>query len=126
MICLTPVHVIEISREDFEKYAASSHLSWDIKEKDNERKKNRVKTILRLQKELRETHLNKGDYFFRVGEEADSLYILERGRAECLVEDKKVFTLKPGDICGEFSLIMGRPRNSSIVCVSDVCKERNV
>lgn len=119
--CLTPVHVIEISRDDFEKYSESSHLSWDIKEQDKVRKKNRVKTILRLQKELREIHLNKGDYFFRAGEEADSLYILERGRAECLVEDKKVFMIKPGDVCGEFSLIMGKPRNSSIVCVSDLC-----
>ena len=119
--CLTPIHVIEISRQDFEKYAESSNLSWDIKEKDKVRKKNRVKTILRLQKELREIHLNKGDYFFRAGEKADFLYILEKGRAECLIEDHKVFILKPGDICGEHSLIMGKPRNSSTVCVSDTC-----
>ena len=119
--CVTPVHVIEINRQDFEKYAQTSNLSWDIKEQDNVRKKNRVKTILRLQKELREIHLKKGEYLFRSGEKADALYILEKGRADCLVQDNRVFVVRPGDICGEHSLIMGRPRNSSIVCVSDTC-----
>jgi len=120
--CITPVHAIEISREYFEKYLSSSEagiLSLDMKEKDKTRKRNRAKTILRLQKNLKELHVDKDKYLFKAGEDASELYILEAGRAEVLVGGKKVFAVKPGDICGEHSLIMGRPRNTSAICVSN-------
>lgn len=119
--CLTPVHAIEISREYFEKYMASSGMSIDLKEKDRTRKRNRAKTILRLQKNLKTLTLNKGYTVFKEGEEANALYILESGLANIFVDGKKVFEAKPGDIFGEHSCIMGRPRNTTAKCMSKEC-----
>jgi len=121
---ITPVHAIEISREYFEKYLASSEaeLTLNLREKDRIRKRNRAKTILRLQHSLKEKEICQGEYLFKVGDEGDALYIMEEGLVHVLVDGKVVFSVKPGDLCGEHSLILGRPRNTSAVCVSDTCK----
>jgi serine/threonine protein kinase len=119
--CLTPVHALEISREYFEKYLESSGLSIDLKEKDKTRKRNRAKTILRLQKNLNSLAMNKGYQIFTEGEEANALYILERGLVNIFVDNKKVFSVKPGDIFGEHSMIMSKPRNTSAKCMSEGC-----
>ena len=121
--CKTPVHAIEVSREYFEKYLRSSgsDLSLNLREKDNTRKRNRAKTILRLQKNLKTVEAKEGDKIFKCGETAHSLFILESGLVDILVRGKKVFTARPSDIFGEHSMIMGRPRNTSAVCVSKNC-----
>ncbi len=119
--CVTPVHAIEISREYFEKYVASSGLDIDLKEKDKTRKRNRAKTILRLQKNLKAKTLNEGYTIFKDGEDAEALFILESGHVNVYVDSKKVFDVKPGDIFGEHSIIMGRPRNTTAICMSKEC-----
>jgi len=119
--CVTPVNAISISREYFDKYLASSGLTQDLKEKDKTRKRNRAKTILRLQKNLKPISVKNGDALFRCGEEAESLFILENGKVDILVGGKKVFNVSAGDIFGEHSLIMSRPRNTSAVCRSNNC-----
>ncbi len=120
--CVTPVHAIEISREYFEKYLASSGLALDLKEKDKTRKRNRAKTILRLQKNLKPVMVKKEEALFRCKEEAESLFILEKGQVDIQVGGKRVFSSKTkGDIFGEHSLIMGRPRNTSAICKSKEC-----
>jgi len=121
--CTTPVHALEISREYFEKYLATSDsgLGLDMTEKSKIRKRNRAKTILRLQNNLHSFNAAKGDYLFKVGEEGKFLYILTEGTCDIKVNNNTVFTIKPGDICGEHSLLMGRPRNTSAVCTSDHC-----
>ena len=119
--CVTPINAIEISREYFEKYLASSGLKLDLKEKDRTRKRNRAKTLLRLQKNLKPQKFNRGDIIFAEGDSAEGLFILEDGKVDVQVEGKMVFTTKPGDIFGEHSLVLCRPRNTSAVCVSDTC-----
>ena len=42
--------------------------------------------------------------------------ISEKGRIDVLLEGTK-----PGDIIGEHSLVLCRPRNTTAVCVSDRC-----
>ena len=123
--CVTPVHVIEISREYFDKYLASDELglALNLREKNKTRKRNRAKTILNLQRDnLRDVTLKKGEYLFEVGGEGKELYILENGRMDVKVEDHTVFTLGPGDIAGMHSLLFSRPHNTSALCVSDECK----
>jgi CRP-like cAMP-binding protein len=119
--CVTPINAIEISREYFEKYLASSGLKLDLKEKDRTRKRNRAKTLLRLQKNLKPQKFKRGDIIFAEGDSAEGLFILEDGKVDVQVEGKRVFTTKPGDIFGEHSLVLCRPRNTSAVCVSDTC-----
>ena len=122
--CVTPVHVIEISREYFNKYLASTgeHVNLNLRGKNKTRKENRAKSILRLQQNLRDLTLSKGDYLYMVGDEGREVFILDEGNVVLLVQDHVVLTLKPGDLCGEHSLIFSRPRNTSAVCVSNQCK----
>ena len=119
--CKTPVHVIEISREFFEKYLATSEngLLLSLKEKDIIRKKNRVRRILRQQKNLIEREFKKDEILFREGTREDKLFVVEYGKVDVTVDGKRVFTANPGNICGEFSVLSGSPRNSTGICATD-------
>jgi CRP-like cAMP-binding protein len=122
--CVTPVHCIEISREYFNKYLESTgeHLNLNLRGKNKTRNESRAKSILRLQQNLREMTLFKGDYLYKVGDEGREVFILEEGKVDVFVQDHVVLTLKPGDLCGEYSVIFSRPRNTSAMCVSDECR----
>jgi serine/threonine protein kinase len=119
--CVTPVHAMEISREYFEKYLASSDsgLFLTLREKDKIRKRNRAKTILRLQKNLVEREYKMGERLFDVGEDGDSLFIVERGNVDIIVGNNHVLTATPGNVCGEHALITGRRRNACAICASE-------
>jgi len=119
--CLTPVHAMEISREYFEKYLATSKagLLLTLREKDKIRKKNRAKAILRLQNNLQEVDYEKGDVLFKAGEEGDALFIVESGKVDIDVRDKQVFSATPGNICGEHSVITGQRRNTTAICATE-------
>jgi len=67
--------------------------------------------------------VKEGDYFFREGDAADSMYVVETGKAgvykrfgesDCLLR-----TLTPGDCFGEMSLIDLYPRSASIRALED-------
>mmetsp|Transcript_21244 Transcript_21244/g.38368 ORF Transcript_21244/g.38368 Transcript_21244/m.38368 type:complete len:902 (-) Transcript_21244:118-2823(-) len=122
--CVTPVHAIEISREYFEKYLASSEngLFLNLQEKHNTRNRNRAKAILRLQKAAKPVEFTKGQTIYSAGQRGKSMFILEEGLVNVTAGDKVVFHMKPGDICGEHSLLTGKGRNTSAICVSDTCK----
>lgn len=121
--CVTPVHAIEVSREYFEKYLATEEgCVLDLREKDKTRKRERAKTMLRLQKNMQEKTFRHGEEIFRIGEEGGRLYIIEQGQVRISVQDHTVLILGPGEMCGEQSLIFGRPRNVSAHCEGDFCQ----
>jgi hypothetical protein len=94
----------------------------NLREKDKQRKRQRAKTILQLQQNLKEVNYKRGDYVWRKGDEGKQLYLIEEGRIGVNVDDLVVLTLRPGELCGEHSLVFGRPRNVDAVCVSEHCK----
>ena len=59
-----------------------------------------------------------GEYFFRQGDHADSLYLLESGQAAIIKQtDDKEFLLRranKGDCFGELALIDLKPRSASV------------
>jgi serine/threonine protein kinase len=117
--CLTPVHAYEISREYFEKYIShSSGLYLTLKEKDKIRKRNRAKTILRMQKGLKTTAKPRKAKFFSKDEEGDSLFILESGKVDIEVNGKMVLSVFPGNMFGEHSVMTGWKRNCDARCVA--------
>ena len=81
--CKTPVHVIEINREYFEKYMASSNgLVLSLREKDKIRRRNRAKALLKLQSGMKAEKFKEGDRFYKEGDPGDSMYIVEEGKVD--------------------------------------------
>jgi serine/threonine protein kinase len=119
--CKTPVHAMEISREYFEKYISSSTetgLYLTLKEKDKIRKRNRAKTILKLQRNLKPSERSENETYFHEGSSGDTIYILETGKVDLSVDGKQVMSVTPGNIFGEHSVLTGRLRNCNATCAS--------
>lgn len=120
--CVTPIHVIEISREYFEKYMSESDdVKHILTEKDKSRKRARAKMMLRLQNHLVEKTYKKNQPLFSEGEEGTELFIVEEGFVDVSVQGRKVFNAHAGDVTGEHSLVLGRPRNTTATCASNEC-----
>jgi serine/threonine protein kinase len=119
--CQTPVHVLQISREFFEKYLkeADNQVLLTLKEKNKIRRRNHVRTILSLQENMQPKHVTQGEVFFDDGEtDADSLFVLETGQVDVTVANNLVFVAYPGNIIGEHSVLTRLPRNCTATCVS--------
>ena len=117
--CKTPVHVIEIDREYFEKYMASSKgVVLSLREKDKIRKRNRAKALLKLQSGMKTQSFNYGDKLYKEGDTGDSLYIVEKGKVEVSKGGYQVIFAQDGNFCGEHSLLTGRLRNTTATCIS--------
>ena len=122
--CVTPVHVIEISRAQFEKYLSASHqdINLKIREKRKARALGRTKAILRQQKDLKAIDVNKGDVVYNVGDDGKAIYILEKGKIDVRAEDgTTVFTVDRGGLFGERAVLGSRPRATSSVCTTEMC-----
>jgi serine/threonine protein kinase/CRP-like cAMP-binding protein len=120
--CVTPVHVIEISREYFQKYLADGFdTALSLREKDKLRKRSRATTLLRLLQNLNRRTLKKGDTVYAQGEAGNDIYLIENGVVEVNVDNHRVFSAQPGDVCGEYAFTFGRPRNTTAKCTSDIC-----
>ena len=65
----------------------------------------------------------KNEYFFREGDQADSMFVLEAGRAAVLKswrgQDCLLRTLNQGDCFGEMAVMDLRPRSASVRAVED-------
>jgi serine/threonine protein kinase len=121
--CVTPVHAIEISREYFEKYLATEEGTMlNLREKDRTRKRQRAKTILGLQQNMKQRTLTNGELVFKKGDRGNEMFIVESGKVDLMVGDHTVLTLEPGEMCGEHSLLFGLPRNISAKCVTGECQ----
>ena len=119
--CLTPIHVLEISQEYFDKYIASSDsdLYLTLKEKNKIRKRNRAKTILRMQKDMKTVIQPQEGKFYQNQDYGDTMFILERGKINVELDGKNVFSVYPGNIFGEHAVISGQKRNCDAKCVSE-------
>ena len=60
-----------------------------------------------------------GDVVFSVGESADHLYYIDKGRVEVVVRDTRLAVLGPGDIVGEQGCLERRPRNATVRALED-------
>ena len=117
--CLTPIHAIEVSREYFEKYMAQENDAvLNLREKDKSRKRQRAKTILRLQQQMDRLDVAQGEYVFQEGADGKQLYILEEGKVDISVMNNSVYQIVPGEMFGERGVILGQKQNTAAKCVS--------
>ncbi len=63
-----------------------------------------------------------GQYFFRLGDEGDSAYIILDGEADVLAgeDEAPVARLGPNDLIGEIGMICNKPRTASVMAVGQV------
>lgn len=120
--CKTPVHVVRISKEFYQKYMKSigsdSDTNLTIREHDRSKHRERALKIMRLQKRLVERRFNEGDTLYTAGEEGSSLFIIDKGLINIVGQD---ILIPPGEVVGEHALLTGLPRNATVVCSSEEC-----
>jgi len=124
--CLTPVDVIEITREDFDKYMnISSTAKVSLKFASQERKLQEAKNIIRFNQNLKLNVFQKGDIVYKEGDRGDSMYFIDEvngGVFDVYHHDKIVHSYRSGNSFGESSIVYNRPRSSTVMCASDTCK----
>eukprot|EP00804_Cyclotella_cryptica_P005125 CCRYP_011538-RA/>CCRYP_011538-RA protein AED:0.37 eAED:0.37 QI:0/0/0/1/1/1/4/0/393 len=125
--CKTPVHVIEINREYFEKYmmsqwglfcmmnlsltrplsqASSNGLVLSLRERDKIRRRNRAKALLKLQSGMITESFKAGEELYKEGDLGDSMYILEEGKVDVTTLGHRVF------------IINGTATHTTATCIS--------
>lgn len=116
---------MKITKEYFDKYLASSDSAIRMRETCRDRNISRTKRFLRKNSFVKNSNtltFAGGDSIYKEGDLKKSLYIVDDGIVELVVGGHPVLKLKPGDICGEHSIIFNRPRNASANCVTRQCK----
>lgn len=113
--CTTPVDVIEIKREDFDRYiGASAKTKTDLKVKWRARSLQYAKNLLRLQKNVKLKVLKYGDVVYREGDTGTSMFRVDDddgGVLEVSHGNNVVHKYYAGDSFGESSLLFKRPRS---------------
>lgn len=61
-----------------------------------------------------------GERLLRQGAPADAFFVIERGRATVLRDDRHIADLDAGDVFGEIALLQGGPRTASVVATTDI------
>jgi CRP/FNR family transcriptional regulator, cyclic AMP receptor protein len=76
-----------------------------------------------LLEHARELKVPAGEYFFREGDQADALFVLESGRAAVIKgwrgEEIELRRLEPGECFGEMALLDLFPRSASVRALAD-------
>lgn len=125
--CLTPVHVLEINRNYYEKYLKDRDVELTMVETDRQRQRERAKVLLGLQKNLKRKVYERGQAIFEEGEEGNTLYILEQGEVDITVGDHMVRSLKQGEMTGEHAAYYRhKPYNVTARCMSQDCTMRTL
>tara|TARA_B000000441_G_C21711365_1_gene332690 strand:- start:441 stop:1055 length:615 start_codon:yes stop_codon:yes gene_type:complete len=77
-----------------------------------------IKALSKINEKLDAVLLPPNEAVFEKGEEADSMYIIESGRAQ--VELDNPIVLEKGDYFGEMGLINNNPRTATIITLEEV------
>ncbi|KAL7543601.1 hypothetical protein ACHAWF_007421 [Thalassiosira exigua] len=122
--CLTPVHVIRISKEYFEKYmrSGSTEMNLTLRAQDRARNRERALKVLNLQNNLMDRELRRGDVLYSFGDGAKSMFIVEDGTIKVVDKGgKHLLDIHEGEMFGAHSLMTGSSRDTTTLCASDEC-----
>jgi len=113
--CATPVDVIKINKEEFDRYLASSaSAKKTLNKKWKGRTLAQAKHLLRLQTNVKALSLKEGEVVYKEGDEGKSMFIVEEhngGTLEVQHDGHTVHLYHGGDSFGESSLLFERPRS---------------
>eukprot|EP00594_Rhizosolenia_setigera_P005476 CAMPEP_0178949188 /NCGR_PEP_ID=MMETSP0789-20121207/5897_1 /TAXON_ID=3005 /ORGANISM="Rhizosolenia setigera, Strain CCMP 1694" /LENGTH=852 /DNA_ID=CAMNT_0020629653 /DNA_START=178 /DNA_END=2736 /DNA_ORIENTATION=- len=121
--CATPVDLIKITKQDFQRYISSSATAeQDLKVKWKARSLKYAKNLLRLQRNVKKRVFRKGDVVYKEGDAGKSMFLVDEqdgGTLDVLHDNVVVHQYVGGDSFGESSLVFQRPRSSTVICTSD-------
>lgn len=126
--CATPVDVIEIESEEFDRYTKiSSETRNELKRKWRARHLVYAKNLIRLERNVKTRVLKKGDTIYREGETGTSMFQVDDSgdgnyELEVLHGNIPVHKYHSGDSFGESSLLFDKPRSSTVRCISSECR----
>jgi CRP-like cAMP-binding protein len=113
--CATPVDVIEISRQELDRFVgASPNTKNELRAKWRARSLTYAKNLLRLQKNVQERVYKKGDVIYREGDIGSAMFRVhdvDGGELEVSHNGVVVHNYVGGDSFGESSLLFKRPRS---------------
>jgi len=119
--CSTPVNLIAVSKEDFNKYLVSSSIKRSLKVRWKARTLAQAKNLIRLQTNITKKTLHKGDVVYSEGDIGYSMFLVDDGILDVKHGGKLLHNLSSGDSFGESSLLFQRPRSSTVICASADC-----
>ena len=124
--CSTPVDLIEIKRDDFDRYmGVSQKAKQELKLKWRARSLSYAKNLLRLQENVKTRDYVKGDIVYKEGDLGTSMFRVDDddgGELEVSHGSNVVHRYTAGDSFGESSLLFQRPRSSTVTCASETCR----
>jgi CRP/FNR family cyclic AMP-dependent transcriptional regulator len=65
-----------------------------------------------------ETSIAEGQILMKQGDYSTELIAIEEGTADVIRDDKKLASLKEGDLIGEMGLLSREPRNADVIATS--------
>jgi len=120
--CSTPVDVIRVSKNDFDRYLKSSSTKRSLKLKWKARRLAQAKQLIRLQSNLTKRQFLRNEVVYHEGDIGKkSMFLVDDGTLEVKHGDETLHKLSSGDSFGESSLLFQRPRSSTVVCASASC-----
>lgn len=123
--CATPVDFIKIKRSEFERYIENSKSAKDnLLFRWKARTLADAKAFIRLQTNVKKVEMNKGDVVYKEGDIGRSMYFVDEergGELDVKHGDLTVHKYGQGESFGESSLLMEKPRSSTVICSSDKC-----
>ena len=123
-VCATPVHVFAVSRDCFENYMKSDvQVAFTMAELDRLRNRERSRTMLGLNKSMKDRTFRQNQVIFEQGSRGSDLFIVKEGDVEIFRDGFRVRTLAVGEMTGEHAAFYDKkPYNVTAICKSDVCK----
>jgi len=119
-LCATPVDVIEITRDDYNRFSSNSSGNRVLLETAFIAKTlANAKSLIRCCNNINRYRYQAGTIVYNEGSTGNSMYLLEEGKIDITVSGKKSFSLKAGEVFGEGALLSMSPRESTAVCVED-------
>jgi CRP-like cAMP-binding protein len=123
--CITPVHAIKITKENFAKYLSASDSTLSLQMLETTKSREASRKLFNgfsdlLSESMKNKSFKQGDIIYHEGDKGNNMFFIKSGTVT--VNNKEGFrtTLKQGDFVGEGSLLSNKPRSSTVTCLTPV------
>jgi len=119
-LCNTPVDVIEITRNDFDRFSSSSTGSKVMLETAFSAKTlGNTKSLIRCCNNIKRHKLKEGTIVYKENAKGYSMFLLDEGKIDMTKDGRRLFSITPGEVFGESALLSMTPRESTAICTED-------